>query len=211
MCQILTSLLRKVELLLWLSIHSGSRELPRWCSVPLWSRACCWCKNCKKICLSKRKDKVEEMLNLRLRVSYRNQPVQARNFLPSHPHIHQNDRAHAVCLKDKYELVDIWKRNRFYSKARCYTHFTWFTPVWVGRKREEVFQSLPLPSVVKDLQTQNLRVLWHGTNNTLQKEFHLPWPKVASFLHSLQVSWRWTLAKGSAETNVRKSNLEKAA
>ena len=89
-------------------------------------------------------------------------------------------------------------------------HFTWFTPVWVWRKREEVFQSLPLPSVVKDLQTQNLRVLWHGTNNTLQKEFQSPWPKVASFLHSLQVSWRWTLAKGSAETNERKSNLEQA-
>ena len=50
-------------------------------------------------------------------------------------------------------------------------HFTWFTPVWVWRKREEVFQSLPLPSVVEDLQTQNLRVLWHGTNNTLQKNF----------------------------------------
>ena len=90
-------------------------------------------------------------------------------------------------------------------------HFTWFTPVWVWRKREEVFQSLPLPSVVKDLQTQNLRVLWHGTNNTLQKEFQSPWPKVANFLHSLQVSWRWTLAKGSAETNERKSNLEQAA
>ena len=60
------------------------------------------------------------MLNLRLRVSNGNQPVQAGNFLPCHPHIHQNDRAHAVCLKDKYELVDIWKRNRFYSKARCY-------------------------------------------------------------------------------------------
>ena len=143
------------------------------------------------------------------------EPTSAGSKLFALPSSHSSELWGERCLPQGQIWIG-WrlkkKRILFKSLVLSYKpHFTWFTPVWVWRKREEVFQSLPLPSLVKDLQTQNLRVLWHGTNNTLQKECQSPWPKVASFLHSLQVSWRWTPAKGSAETNERKSNLEQAA